>query len=92
MNRNLWLEIKQDILKSDFSSFENYRKNNLNLSDINMLIQLIPNLRGKAYVSFILSSGLTRSQALNLKVEDMIDACFFQFFSNDDEDKLTSLL
>ena len=92
MNRNLWLEIKQDILKSDFSSFENYRKNNLNLSDINMLIQLIPNLRGKAYVSFILSSGLTRSQALNLKVEDMIDACFFQFFSNDDKDKLTSLL
>ena len=92
MNRNLRLEIKQNILKSDFNSIENYRKNNLNLSDINMLIHLIPNLRGKAYVTFILSSGLTRSQALNLKVADMIPACFSQFFTTDEEDNLTSLL
>lgn len=55
-----------------------------NLKDIYLLLSLIPNDIGKAYVTFLLSSGLKKNEALNLTIKDLIDACNNEFRISED--------
>ena len=43
--------------------------------DVNNLLSFIPNVIGKAYVTHIYSSGMTKDQALNITISDLIEAC-----------------
>lgn len=53
--------------------------------DLFTFISAIPNMRGKAYVTFVLSSGMKQGEVLNLTIGDLINACEDVF--GPDEDK-----
>ena len=52
---------------------------NLTLKDIYLLLSITPKEIGKAYISLVLSSGLRQSEALNLTIQNLIDACSNEF-------------
>ena len=54
------------------------------LKDIFLLISLQKSVIGKAYVTFLLSSGLKKMEALDLTIQDLINACHNEFLPSED--------
>ena len=58
--------------------------------DLFTFISSIPNMKGKAYVTFVLSSGMKQGEVLNLTIRDLVNACEYVFLN--DEDKTLDIL
>ena len=94
MNRKRILDQKFNEMFYGQVKNEIYEKTDLSLKDINAFLSFLSNSWEKAYVTLILSSGMTRGQALNLQVKDLVEACMEElvFLIREDTDILTTLL
>lgn len=58
-------------------------KPGITLRDLYTVISYVPNIVGKAYITHLMSSGMTKSQALNLDADSLVKACDHAFFDNE---------
>lgn len=60
------------------------RKVGISLRDLYTVISYVPKIVGKAYITHLMSSGMTKAEALNLDVDSLVKACDHAFFDNEE--------